>query len=293
MRSLSMVGLALLISSVFGDEKKIPLSEVPKNVIAAVEQKFPGAKLVGAETEKENGETVYEVGFQYQDHKYDAVVTKDGTISATEKTITVKELPEAVARSLKERWSRAKVGKLEEITKGEKVTYEAKITIPRQNKPMTVEVTFDANGKVVNWENPETKVALSNVPAKVMDTFKSRFAGAELLKAEKEVEDGKTLYELTFNHDGQRKEAEFSPEGQFLEVEIPIQLENIPEAGTKAIRDKYPGATFRHTAKVTKADGSIGYEVIIATADNRAGEVVLDAAGKIVETKGLDNKKKD
>src|SRR5262245_36721406 len=43
----------------------------------------------------------------------------------------------------------------------------------------------------------EEKVALKDVPKAVTDSVKKRFPDAELLSAEKETEDGKTVYELT------------------------------------------------------------------------------------------------
>jgi uncharacterized membrane protein YkoI len=147
------------------------------------------------------------------------------------KQIAVSQLPPAVVKTLKDRWPRAQIKKAQEIIKGGAVSYELEMTISRQGKPMTIEVTLDSTGKVTNWENPETRLALSELPAKVLAAAKERFPGAELLKAEKETEEGKLIYEITLKHEGQRLEAEFDPEGNYLEMEVSVEVRDLPAPG--------------------------------------------------------------
>jgi uncharacterized membrane protein YkoI len=283
---ISVCSLVLLCSwPASADEEKVPLDKVPKAVLDSVHAKFPDARLKGAEKEDENGATVYEVELTQKGEDYEITLTPDGSVVAVERVIPASALPSAVAKTLKERWPKAEIKKVEEITKSEAVSYEVAITVPRQGRAMKAEVTLDAQGKVLNWENPESKVSLSKLPPKVLASAKDRFPGAELLKAEKETEDGKVIFEITLNYKGQRLEAEFAPEGEYLEMEVSAELKDLPAAVTEALKEKYAGAKYRHAAKVTKKDQSVSYEVIVQTPDGKHGEVVVSPEGKIL--KGL------
>src|SRR4051812_785860 len=50
-------------------EEKVPLAKVPKAALDAVKAKFPGAKLTGAEKEKEDGKDVYEIAITHKGRK--------------------------------------------------------------------------------------------------------------------------------------------------------------------------------------------------------------------------------
>jgi uncharacterized membrane protein YkoI len=283
---ISVWSVVLLCSWPAGaDEEKVPLGKVPQAVLDSVRAKFPDAKLKGAEKEIENGATLYEVEVTQKGENYEITLKPDGSVVAIERVIPATALPRAVAKTVKERWPKAQIKKVEEITKGEAVSYEVAITIPRQGGTMKAEITLDAQGKVLNWENPESKVSLSKLPSPVLASVKDRFPGAELIKAEKETEDGKVIFEITLKYLGKRLEAEFAPEGEYLEMEVSAELKDLPAAVTDALNKTYPGAKYRHAAKVTKKDESISYEVIVQTAEGKHGEVVVSPEGKIL--KGL------
>jgi uncharacterized membrane protein YkoI len=278
----------LFLSSAVGDEEKIPLGKVPAAVTDAVKAKYPGAEFTGAEKEAEDGGTVYEVAFRHQGQKYEAELKPDGTLIAVDREIQTSDLPPAVAGALKKRFPRATLKDAEEVTKGDTLSYEVHISLPRQGRVLNAEVVLDPHGKVLDFENPETRVALSKLPPKVLAAAKERFPGAKLIKAEKETEDGKLQYEIVIEHQGQRLEAEFTPEGEYLETEVSIKVEDLPRPVTEGLRAKYAGALYRHAGKVTKKDGQIVYEVVVSLTDGRRGEVVVSPEGKIIEAKGLD-----
>jgi uncharacterized membrane protein YkoI len=133
----------------------------------------------------------------------------------------------------------------------------------------------------------EKKIPLSEVPEKVMTAVKDKFPGAEITGAEKETEEGKVIYEINLKHKGQKIDAEFTPEGEFLEMEAVIDVKDLPKAVTEAIKARYPDGEFKRAERVTKKDESITYEVIVQWGDKK-GEVVVDPDGKIL--KGLEKK---
>ncbi len=158
MRHLMLGGLAvstlmLAVLAVQADEEKVPLKDVPKAALKAVKDKFPGAKLTGAEKEKKDGKVTYEIAIAYKGRKIEVHVTPDGKITEIEKEITLKELPKPVADALKEKYPKAKIEKLEEVTAGEKVTYEAHFVVGKKK----LEVVFDPSGKVLKVEEEKGK----------------------------------------------------------------------------------------------------------------------------------------
>jgi uncharacterized membrane protein YkoI len=133
------------------DEKKVPADKLPKAVLDAFKAKFPGAKLTGATTEKDDaGKTIFELAFTYKDYKYEAELQPDGTFIAIDKQIDFKELPKAVAKTLEEKYPKATYKIIEEVTKKEKVEYYEVELVTANN--MSIEVLIDPSGKILKEE---------------------------------------------------------------------------------------------------------------------------------------------
>src|SRR5215475_10879667 len=110
----AVIGFALA-AIVRADEEKVDLDKVPKAVLDAVKKKFPDAKLTGASKEKgDDGKEIFEVAFTFKDHKYEMELMPDGTIIAIDKQLDFKELPKAVAKTLEEKYPKAKYDVIEE-----------------------------------------------------------------------------------------------------------------------------------------------------------------------------------
>jgi uncharacterized membrane protein YkoI len=135
------------------DEEKIALDKLPAKVKEAVKAKFPDAELVSAEKENENGKTVFEVAIKNKGNKLEVTLTEDGKILSIEKEIAAKDAPKAVMEALEKKYPKAEIKKVEEITKGDKVTYEFLITAGDKK----LEVVFDAQGKLVEEEDKTKK----------------------------------------------------------------------------------------------------------------------------------------
>jgi uncharacterized membrane protein YkoI len=152
--AVPVVALVVLTASARADEEKIPLDKLPKAVVDAVKAKFPGAELVSAEKEKENGEIVYEVAIKYKDQKIEVTCKEDGSIVSIEKEISVKDLPKEVAEALEAKYPKAEIKKVEEVMENGMTNYEVLLVTADKKK---LEVTFDAKGKVLEEEKKEEK----------------------------------------------------------------------------------------------------------------------------------------
>ena len=136
----------------------------------------------------------------------------------------------------------------------------------------------------------EEKIALDKLPPRVLAAVKEKFKDAELISASKEVEGGKTLYEVQLKLKGQAMDVTATEDGTIIEVEKEITARDLPKAVTEALEAKYPKATYRKVEEISK-EGKTLYEVLLDTADRKSWEVVLDPAGKIIETEDKTGKK--
>jgi uncharacterized membrane protein YkoI len=128
----------------------------------------------------------------------------------------------------------------------------------------------------------EEKVPLDKVPKAVMDAVKKRFPNAKIMGAEKEVEDGKTSYEVAIKNKDQNIDVILTPEGKIVALEAEIPAKDLPKEVVAAMDKKYPKATVKKVEEITK-DDKISYEILLVTADMKTFETTFDPKGKILE----------
>jgi biopolymer transport protein ExbD len=158
------------------EEQEVPVVNLPAKVVAAIQAKFPGAKLVSALKATEDGETGYEVKLTVKspdtqivtrrrfrsrvqtipgkEQQIEIGVNADGTVYEMEKTIDVNELPQPVRNVLAKDYATASVTKVEEVFRNDKLEYyEIKLT--SEKKKFEIEVTAD--GKLLVEETEKAK----------------------------------------------------------------------------------------------------------------------------------------
>lgn len=118
-----LLAFTFSIPATAGDEK-ITRKNVPPAVLKAFAQAYPNAKVTAYAKEKENGTTYYELETIDGKTKRDLLYTEDGTTAEIEESVTMKDLPEAVAKAFAKESPKAHASKIEKVTRGEKVTYD-------------------------------------------------------------------------------------------------------------------------------------------------------------------------
>ncbi len=132
--AMGLVGLAAA-------DKKIQMKDLPQPVQKAVQQEeAKGTKIVGLASEVEAGKTMYEVETTVNGHTRDLLFDASGKLVETEEETPISAVPAAVKAALE---ARGKVLKLETLTKGSIVTYEAQV----EKNGTKSEVVVDATGK--------------------------------------------------------------------------------------------------------------------------------------------------
>jgi uncharacterized membrane protein YkoI len=154
---------------------------------------------------------------------------------------------------------------------------------------MCVFVTLTAGMAARADDDKEEKVALDKVPEAVLKAVKAKFKGAELVSAQTEKEDGKTIYEINLKDKGQNVDVSLTSDGTIVSVERTIAVKDLPKPVLDAINSKYPKAEFKIVEEVTEK-GTTNFEVLLVTAEKKTFEVVLDKDGKIVKEESKDKK---
>ena len=137
-------------------DKKISKQDVPKQVMDSVNARFPGADVTGVEKETEDGAVVYDFELKHEGRKYEADVKEDGTITEIEKEVAAKDVPAALAHSIKAKYPDATIKEIMEVNKvtgkqEKPIHYEATLTTGGKEK----EVVVSLDGKTVKEEAEE------------------------------------------------------------------------------------------------------------------------------------------
>jgi hypothetical protein len=121
-------GSLLLAGSASAQEKKIKRSDLPPAVEKTVAAQSVGATIRGFSTEKEKGQTLYEVEMTVSGHSKDVSMTADGSIVEVEEQVTLDSLSPEVKAGLQAKAGNGKITKVESLTKKDKlVAYEAQV----------------------------------------------------------------------------------------------------------------------------------------------------------------------
>ena len=127
---------------VFAQDKAMKLTNLPPAVQKAVQEQTKGATLVGLSEERENGTVMYEAETKLNGRTRDLLFDRDGALVEVEEELAVEALPAAVQSALA---THGRVLKVESVTKGSTVTYEAQV----EKNHKKSEVVVDAKGHAV------------------------------------------------------------------------------------------------------------------------------------------------
>ncbi len=128
----------------------------------------------------------------------------------------------------------------------------------------------------------DEKIALDKVPKAVLDAVKAKYPGASLREAEKDVDDGKTFYEISITHKAHAIVVVTQPDGAVVAVEKTLTVAEVPASVSKAIKAKYPKAQIKNAEEIEE-DGKTTYEIVIEKTPGKNAGLVLDSAGKILD----------
>jgi uncharacterized membrane protein YkoI len=140
---LLLITATSLLDSAFGSDKPIKMKDLPPAVQKAVHEHTNGVKLKGLSKEVENGKTFYEVETVVNGHSRDLLLDKTGTVVEVEEEVALDSIPAPAKSAIEKKAAGGKITKVEMVTKGSSVSYEASIT--KTGKKVEVEVNPDGS----------------------------------------------------------------------------------------------------------------------------------------------------
>jgi uncharacterized membrane protein YkoI len=139
----------LLVGAASAQEKKIKRSDLPPAVEKTVAAQSAGATIRGFSTEKEKGQTLYEVEMTVNGHSKDISIAPDGAIVEIEEQVALDSLSPEVKAGLQAKAGKGKILKVESLTKKDKlVAYEAQV----ETNGKKSEVQVGPDGKPLDHE---------------------------------------------------------------------------------------------------------------------------------------------
>ncbi len=139
----------LLVGAASAQEKKIKRSDLPPAVEKTVAAQSAGATIRGFSTEKEKGQTLFEVEMTVNGHSKDISMATDGSIVEIEEQVALDSLSPEVKAGLQAKAGKGKILKVESLTKKDKlVAYEARVVTNGKKS----EVQVGPDGKPLDHE---------------------------------------------------------------------------------------------------------------------------------------------
>ncbi len=139
----------LLVGAASTQEKKIKRSDLPPAVEKTVAAQSAGATIRGFSTEKEKGQTLFEVAMTVNGHSKDISMATDGSIVEIEEQVALDSLSPEVKAGLQAKAGKGKILKVESLTKKDKlVAYEARVVTNGKKS----EVQVGPDGKPLDHE---------------------------------------------------------------------------------------------------------------------------------------------
>ena len=141
--------ILLFTGTASAQERKIKRSELPPAVEKTVAAQSAGATIRGFSTERENGQTLYEVEMTVNGHGKDVSMTANGSIVEVEEQVAMDSLSPGVKAGLQAKAGKGKILKIESLTKKDKlVAYEAQVVTNGKRS----EIQIGPDGKPLDHE---------------------------------------------------------------------------------------------------------------------------------------------
>jgi uncharacterized membrane protein YkoI len=205
-----------------------------------------------------------------------AVVAGTGIYQARAEKVPMSQLPDRVQRAIKDYAKGETLEEVERETKNGQTVYEAEFKRDGLNR----RVKFNADGTVVPetavgartesalHRDREPSVALTSLPAAVQKTVKEQQAGREIADIDKEVWNGKAVYEVEFKEKGPNSRVYIAADGSMVvdkdkkSAYLGTQLSEAPAPVQATVKRTVSNAEVEDVDRETK-NGQVVYDVEI------------------------------
>jgi len=270
MKSILSAVLFLLSVSLFAQINAD--DNVPEVVRKSFSKKFPRADNVSWQKVDDN----YKADCFYRGRGTYAEFTSEGEWVQTVTDVDIKNIYPPIERYLNENHKKEKIIFVEKALRADKQDYYY-VQLAHKEKgvkdPYIFELFFDKTGKIEQTKVPEgfedqTIVGIDDpnaeTPAAVIDGWQKRFPRAEAIEWTKKVNTSDTIdynYVATFVYRDRLTNAEFLPNGKWVESRVEYEEKDLYSPVQKYIIENHYDDDLAIAEKVTRADRKDYYYV--------------------------------
>ena len=125
----------------------------------------------------------------------------------------------------------------------------------------------------------EKKINRSDLPSAVEKTVAEQSQGATVKGFSKEVEDGKTIYEVELTVNGHGKDIAMDAQGSVVEVEEEVDMKSLPSTVQDGLTKAAGKGTISKVETLTKKGKLVAYEAVVKTGTKQS-EIQVGPDGK-------------
>jgi hypothetical protein len=127
----------------------------------------------------------------------------------------------------------------------------------------------------------DQKIKAKDLPAAINAAFQKAYPNAKIKGTSKEVENGKTIFEVESVDGKITRDLLYNADGTVIEIEETIAVKALPSEVANALKKGFPKGKVMKSEKLTKGE-AIQYEMVILSGKEQH-EVVFDTRGAIVK----------
>ena len=131
------------VGTAWAADTPVKLQDLPPAVQRTVREQTRNATLVGLTSEVENGKTEYELETKVNGRGRDLMIDSSGTVLSVEDEVALDSIPAPARTAIERLAAGGKIAKVEKVTEGRNVSYEAAVT--RNGKRSEIAVRPDGS----------------------------------------------------------------------------------------------------------------------------------------------------
>lgn len=186
-----------------------------------------------------------------------ALMAASNTVYAKEK-VSIQQVPESVRDTIQHYLGDGKILKIERQTRHGVTFYKTRARVNDQKVVFDVSETGEYLGphadhsyKKTGKDPAETVVEPQDVPKPVMDAFNKIMPRKKPARIIKEAHNGATVYEAEFEAAGLQSSVKVSQDGNVLEIEKQVAVEDLPPAVAKRAKETAFAGKIKKAEQVT------------------------------------------
>lgn len=128
----------------------------------------------------------------------------------------------------------------------------------------------------------EQSIKRKDVPKAILAAFEKNYAKSKIKGYAKEVDDGKTVYEVESVEGTVHRDITYMADGSVVSIEESLSVSELSDVILSAAEKQYPNSKISGCEKVTKG-GIMQYELVVTTGKQKH-ELVLNPDGTVAKT---------